>query len=376
VYRWWLGLGLLVLWLAVRRFVLVAVVRQATDLRGQTTAMRRAWYLSGVGTTVRDAKEVRVFGLRDFVADGFRREYDDAIRSGTEGLRDLHRRALIAFVAVLAGYLGALGMIAYEAHTGAISLRSLAILLPMLAVTMSAGNITFDDITLSWTLAGLPDVDRLESDLGAGIEALAGTGAVAGLPRHGVAFESVTFRYPSGKDNVLDGLDLDLAAGTSTAIVGVNGAGKSTLVSLLSRLRDPTGGRITVDGIDVRELDPVAWQRAVAIMPQEPARYPFTVYDNIAFGAVEHYGDRDGVEAAAHTAGFAEIVDTLPEGWQTVLSRELPGGVDLSGGHGSGWRWPEPCSPPATAHGYSSSTNLQLHWTFVARPCSINGSST
>jgi ATP-binding cassette subfamily B protein len=232
----------------------------------------------------------------------------------------------------LAGYLGALGMIAYEAHTGAISLRSLAILLPMLAVTMSAGNITFDDITLSWTLAGLPDVDRLESDLGAGIEALAGTGAVAGLPRHGIAFESVTFRYPAGKDDVLDGLDLDLAAGTSTAIVGVNGAGKSTLVSLLSRLRDPTGGRITVDGIDVRELDPVAWQRAVAIMPQEPARYPFTVYDNIAFGAVEHYGDRDGVEAAAHTAGFAEIVDTLPEGWQTVLSRELPGGVDLSGG--------------------------------------------
>jgi ATP-binding cassette, subfamily B, bacterial len=332
VYRWWLGLGMLVLWLAVRRFVLVAVVRQATDLRGQTTAMRRAWYLIGVGTSVRDAKEVRVFGLRDFVADGFRREYDDAVRSGTQGLRDLHRRALIAFVAVLVGYCGALSMIAYEAHTGAIGLRSLAILLPMLAVTMSAGNVTFDDITLSWTLAGLPDIDRLEHDLGAGSTALAGTRAVAGLPRHRVAFEGVTFRYPSGQDDVLDGLELHLAAGTSTAIVGVNGAGKSTLVGLLSRLRDPTGGRITVDGIDIRELDPVAWQRTVAIMPQEPARYPFSVYDNIAFGAVEHHGDRDGVEAPSRTAGFVEIVDTLPDGCQTVLSRELPGGVDLSGG--------------------------------------------
>jgi ATP-binding cassette, subfamily B, bacterial len=233
---------------------------------------------------------------------------------------------------VLAGYGTALGILASEAHDGTIGLRSLATVLPMLAVTMTAGNVSFDDITLTWTLAGLPDVARLEEGLTRSATTLVGTEPVGGRPKTAVRFENVSFRYPAGTTGVLDGLDLELTAGTSTAIVGVNGAGKSTLVSLLSRLRDPTSGRITVDGVDVRELDPAAWQRTVALMPQDPARYPFTAYDNIAFGAIEHRDDRDGVERAAERSGFADVVATLPDGWQSVLSRELPGGVELSGG--------------------------------------------
>jgi ABC-type multidrug transport system fused ATPase/permease subunit len=88
-----------------------------------------------------------------------------------------------------------------------------------------------------------------------------------------VRFEGVRFRYPSGRSDVLAGVDLELAAGTSTALVGVNGAGKSTLVSLLARLRDPTGGQITVDGTDVRALNPGRWQRAIALMPQDPGQW-------------------------------------------------------------------------------------------------------
>jgi ATP-binding cassette subfamily B protein len=329
---WWLGVGLAVMWWAVRRFVLAAVVRQATELRGQTPAMRRAWNLMSVGSTARDAKEIRVFGLADFLAGRFRAEYRDAIRAGIGGLRSLHLRAGIGFVVVLAGYAIALLTIAEQARSGAIGLRSLAILLPMLAVTASTGNISVDDITLAWTLAGLPDVRRLETELAVGERALTGAHPVTDLPRQRVRLESVVFRYPTGANNVLDGVDLELVAGTSTAIVGVNGAGKSTLVGLLSRLRDPTGGRITVDGVDIRDLDPTGWQRRIAVMPQDPARYPFTAYDNIALGAVEHRDDRDGIEQAARTAGFAEVVDTLPHGWQTVLSRELPDGADLSGG--------------------------------------------
>ena len=330
-FQWWLGLGLLVMWLVVRRYVLVAVLRQVTELRGQTIAMRRAWYLIGVGSKVRDAKEVRVFGLADFIADEFGTEYRDAIATGTRGLRDLHRRALLCFAVVFACYVGAMILIALRAHAGGLDLRSLAILLPMLAVTMSAGSISMDDITLTWTLAGIPDVRRLETEL-TGPDELRGNAPAGDRPRTAVRFESVSFRYPSGDQDVLGGLDLELTAGTSTAIVGVNGAGKSTLVSLLSRLRDPSSGRITVDGQDLREFDPVSWQRTVALLPQDPVRYPSTVYDNIAFGAVEHLDDRDGVERVAETAGFAEMVADLPNGWDTVLSRELPGGVDLSGG--------------------------------------------
>jgi ATP-binding cassette subfamily B protein len=331
-YAWWLGLLLLVMWLLVRRYVLVAVVRQATELRGQTTVMRRAWYFIGVGSKARDAKEIRVFGLADFVAARFRGEYRDAMRGAAAGLRDLHRRALLCFVVVLAGYAVALFVIANDARTHVIGVGALAVLLPMLSVTMSTGSVNYDDITLAWTLAGLPDVDTLESELVGRRAELVGTQDVSGLPKEAVRLEAVRFRYPTGSTDVLAGVDLELPAGTSTAIVGVNGAGKSTLVSLLSRLRDPTGGRITVDGVDVRDLDPERWQRTVAIMPQEPAHYPVSAYDNVAFGSLTHRDDKAGVEESARLSGFLEVVATLPDGWDTVLARELPGGVDLSGG--------------------------------------------
>jgi ATP-binding cassette subfamily B protein len=343
VFQWWLGLLLLVMWLVVRRVVLTAVLRQAIDMRARTTVMRRSWYFVGVGSKVRDAKEIRVFSLARFVTDRFRREHESFLAGSRMSMRSLHRRAAACFLAVLAGYALTLAVITEDARTHQIGVRGLAILIPMLAVTMSAGSISYGDITLAWALAGLPDADRLEQDLTPAGPALSGLSGANGpsetapqaagdRPRHRIVLEGVRFRYPQGTTDVLAGIDLEFRAGKSTALVGVNGAGKSTLVSLLGRLRDPTGGRILADGVDIRDLDPVSWQRKIALMPQEPVRYPVSAYDNVAFGALEHRADRAGVEHAAQLAGFADVVDTLPDGWDTVLARELPGGVDLSGG--------------------------------------------
>ena len=335
-YFWWLGLLLLVMWLAVRQVILKSVLKQAIDMRGQTTEMRRAWYYTGVGSKARDAKEVRVFGLAKFFAGRYAQHFTESIRAGHAGLRGLHKRAIACFVVVLGGYALAIWTITDAARTHAIGNRSMSIMLPMLAITAAAGNVSMDDITLAWTLFGLPDADRLEQDLRPPSE-LDGAQDPGGAPRTAIRFEGVKFRYPAGTGSsstgdVLGGVDLELAAGTSTALVGVNGAGKSTLVSLLARLRDPTGGRITVDGTDIRELDPARWQRTIALMPQDPVRYPLTAYDNVAFGALEHADDRDGVLRAAKLSGFAAVVEELPHGWDTVLSRELPDGAELSGG--------------------------------------------
>jgi ATP-binding cassette subfamily B protein len=332
-YIWWLGPLLFVMWLFVRRTVLKAVIRQATDLRGQTTVMRRAWYFTGVGSKARDAKEIRVFGLAGFVAGQYRHWYAEAIRAGQAGLRGLHTRAGLCFGVVLAGYALSVFVITDAARAHEIGLRSLAILLPMLAVTMSAGSISLDDITLTWTLAGLPDVDRLERDL----TPAPTTQGPSPVPvpislTEAIRFEDVRFRYPSGTSDVLANLDLELAAGTSTALVGVNGAGKSTLVSLLARLRDPDSGRISVDGTDIREFEAERWQRMIALMPQSPVRYPVSAKDNIAFGALEHADDTEGIKEAARRSGFDAVVKDLPHGWDTILAKELPGGVDLSGG--------------------------------------------
>lgn len=340
-YIWWLGPLLFVMWILVRRAVLKAVIRQATDLRGQTTAMRRAWYFTGVGSKARDAKEIRVFGLARFVAGQYRHWYTEAIRAGHAGLRGLHTRAGLCFGVVLAGYALSVFIITDAARAHEIGLRSLAILLPMLAVTMSAGSISLDDITLTWTLAGLPDVDRLERDLTKVSASAPATAPSSGLPASvrepipltaAIRFEDVRFRYSSGPSDILAGLDLELAAGTSTALVGVNGAGKSTLVSLLAGLREPDNGRISVDGTDIREFAAERWQRMIALMPQAPVRYPVSAKDNIAFGALEHADDAEGIKEAARRSGFDAVVKDLPHGWDTILAKELPGGVDLSGG--------------------------------------------
>ena len=369
-YFWWLGLLLLVMWLVVRRVMLRAVLRQAIDMRGQTTEMRRAWYLTGVGSKARDAKEVRVFGLARFLADRYARQFTEAIGVGMVGLRGLHRRAAACFAGVLAGYALAIYVISDAARTHQIGLGALAIMLPMLAVTAAVGSVSYDDITLAQSMFGLPDADRLEQDLlppapepepgSAAVGEDNGPLSTSGctqrptvtesgaesaadarpLPREAVRFEGVRFHYGGTGDGVgvsevpevLAGVDLELRAGTSTALVGVNGAGKSTLVSLLARLRDPTGGRITVDGTDVREFAPARWQRKIALMPQDPVRYPLSAFDNVAFGALEHADDREGVQRAARLSGFAAVVEELPHGWDTVLARELPNGAELSGG--------------------------------------------
>ena len=205
-------------------------------------------------------------------------------------------------------------------------------MLPMLTITAAAGNVSMDDITLAWTLFGLPDADRLERTCGRR-PSWTDRSDPGDAPREAVRFECGQVPLPDrATADVLAGVDLELRAGTSTALVGVNGAGKSTLVSLLARLRDPTGGRITVDGADVRTLDPGQWQRMIALMPQDPVRYPLSAYDNVAFGALEHADDREGVERAAKLSGFSSVVEELPHEWDTVLSRELPGGAELSGG--------------------------------------------
>ncbi|MGH9122816.1 MAG: ATP-binding cassette domain-containing protein, partial [Acidimicrobiales bacterium] len=150
-------------------------------------------------------------------------------------------------------------------------------------------------------------------------------------PAKGIRFEEVTFTYPGTSAPVLDGLDLWLPAGRSLALVGPNGCGKSTLVKLLCRLYDPQAGRITLDGVDLRELDLDAWRDRLAVVFQDFLKIPDSVAVNIGVGAIGHLEERALLDCAAEEAGASRLVAALPRGWETVLSHEF-GGVDLSGG--------------------------------------------
>jgi ATP-binding cassette subfamily B protein len=205
-------------------------------------------------------------------------------------------------------------------------------MLPMLAATTPLGDISWDDVALSWMLQGLPRARELETSLALPGPDLSGAVSAADLPVREVRFEGVRFRYPDASQDVFGSLDLVLRAGQSTALVGINGAGKTTLVKLLARLHDPCGGRILVDGADLSSLDPAGWQRQVAVVFQDFARYPLSFAENIGFGAPSYLSDAAGLEAAASRAGALDVLSGLDLGWETVLSRGYEGGVDLSGG--------------------------------------------
>ena len=180
--------------------------------------------------------------------------------------------------------------------------------------------------------ASLSVLRRMEARLPDPGHRLSGDRDAAGLPSRSIRFEDVVFRYPGRDDEVFSGLDLEIEAGRSLAIVGENGAGKTTLVKLLCRLYEPTSGRITIDGIPLHDLDPVSWQGRVAAIFQDFVQYHLSAYDNVAFGALDHASDADSVVVSARRAGAAAIVERLPGGWDTVLSRQFTGGADISGG--------------------------------------------
>jgi ATP-binding cassette, subfamily B, bacterial len=161
---------------------------------------------------------------------------------------------------------------------------------------------------------------------------LPGNRPADGMPRREIRFEGVSFTYPGRSEPVFRELNLEIPAGRSLAVVGANGAGKTTLIKLLARLHDPDGGRIIVDGADLREIEPRAWQRRVAAIFQDFVKYQLPAYDNVALSVPERQGERALVTEAARRAGALELIESLPKGWDTVLSREYTGGADLSGG--------------------------------------------
>ncbi len=146
-------------------------------------------------------------------------------------------------------------------------------------------------------------------------------------PRGAVALERVSFRYQADGPLALDGVSLALAPGEIVALVGPSGAGKTTLANLLPRFWDVTAGRITLDGVDIRELRISELRGAIGIVPQEPALFSGTVAENIAYARPG--APAADVEAAARAAHAHEFIERLPSGYATMVGER---GVKLSGG--------------------------------------------
>ncbi|MEV0792404.1 ABC transporter ATP-binding protein [Kribbella sp. NPDC050459] len=325
-YRWWLGVGLLVagVWAAYEDRV--ASRTEAGHHYGASESARRMRYFDDLGTTPAAAKEIRVFGLPDFVV-GRHGETWTATMRGV--LSPSGRRPLIATAVLGVVVLGGIVLVVREAVAGRVPAGATATYVQTFLVAL--GGIQQSSWSGLQTELALATLERYDAALRAVASsthpAAAGTRPATGMPARGIAFRGVSFSYPGSNRQVLRDLDLVIPAGQSLAVVGANGAGKTSLVKLLCGLYEPTRGTIAIDETELPELDVNDWRRRLAVVFQHPLRLPMSAYDNVRFGRAAAAPD-----TALDRAGATSVVEALPNGWQTVLSAEFDGGVELSGG--------------------------------------------
>ncbi|MEI7705929.1 MAG: ABC transporter ATP-binding protein [Deltaproteobacteria bacterium] len=295
---------------------------------------RRLNYLEWILTRDFHAKEVKLFGLGPLVLERYRALHASFYAEDRRlALRRLGSGVAFGLLALLAFY-GMYLLVAGRAASGEITLGDMTLYLVVFRQGQSAfqgiltavGAMYEDSLYMSNLFAFL----SISTDSGrARCEPPATVPRGAPLP---IAFEGVSFRYPGKEDWVLRDLDLRLAPGETLGLVGENGAGKSTLVKLLLRLHDPTEGRITYGGVDLRDLDPEDLRSRIGAVFQDFVRYQFSAAENIGLGNPASLGDRARIEEAARRAGAGPVLASLPQGLDTILGGWFEAGHELSAG--------------------------------------------
>ena len=286
-------------------------------------AQRDADYSYRLAVDPPAAKELRVFGLSEWVLDRFiaRRRRLHQLQYDATRLRE---RSVLTSFAVVAG---ANGLVLWAIASSAVGHHlSVGALVVYAQAVVGTSRIAFGG--LNWALDGaaapVAALARLRVAMAQADTVASGPHTAAGMPTVGIRFRDLTFAYPRSPDRpVLRGLDLEIPAGSSLAIVGQNGAGKTTLAKLLCRLYDPQSGAIEVDGVDLRDLDVEAWRGRVTAVFQDFVRFELSLRENVApRGAPEEV-----IVESLQQAGAAGLA-----GLDTVLAKGYRGGTDLSGG--------------------------------------------
>ncbi|MEM9071146.1 MAG: ABC transporter ATP-binding protein [Myxococcota bacterium] len=300
--------------------------RRHHDLEGRRTAMRREQsYLENVLSREDHAKEVRLLGIGDSLLRRWRTGANTLYGEQSE----LHRRESRAVT--IAGAIGT--VLFYGAYFGVVAMA--------VERVISLGEMTMALVLFRQAQSGVQSVvlglgqlaqDQLYmADLFAFLDRPSprdDVGLTAGpLPGDGIRLENVSFSYPGTEGEVLRDIDLHLPPGAVVGIVGQNGSGKSTLLKLILGLYEVDAGRITLDGLDLRQWNRRALWRRVAAVFQDFARYKLTIDENIELGDVS---ETEPVTRASIASGADEVRALL--GGERRLGRSFPGGTDLSGG--------------------------------------------
>ena len=300
--------------------------------REQTSERRELDYLRYLGASDDTAKEVKLFGLSDFLIDRFRALADKFY--GAARALAIRRSAWGTFFALLgsAGYYSAYVVIIYRAIHGSLSIGDLT----FLAGSFRQLRSLLEGILSRFTSVSQGAIylrDFFEFfDIKPRIIRVAHPRPFPNPIKEGFEFEDVGFRYQHSERWANRHLSFTLRPGEKLALVGENGAGKTTLIKLLARLYDPTEGRILLDGVDLREYDPEALRSQIGIIFQDYLRYQMSLAQNIAVGNISRKEDRDLIESSARQSLADVLAEKLPDRYDQELGRRFRQGVELSGG--------------------------------------------
>ncbi|WP_116106685.1 ABC transporter ATP-binding protein [Lewinella sp. IMCC34191] len=300
--------------------------------RSWTPERRELDYLRYIGASDTTAKEVKIFGLADFITERFHElsmKYYHVNRK-----LSIKRASWGAFFSAISAltYYGAYVLIIFQTISGAITVGSL---------TFLAGAFRQMQQGLQSVLSRFSTIGENALYLQDLFDFFAITPNIADRPgsipfpkqlRTGWEFQNVSFRYPNSEDYAIRNLSFTLPAGQKLALVGENGAGKTTLVKLLARLYEPTEGRILLDGRDLRDYELSTLRDNVGVIFQDFFRYQLTARENIVIGRVEEADNDERIDDSARKSLAKEVIDSLSGGYDQLLGRRFAGAVDLSGG--------------------------------------------
>ncbi|EDQ02986.1 putative ABC transporter ATP-binding protein (plasmid) [Sulfitobacter indolifex] len=292
---------------------------------------RQAGYADWLMTTEPHAKEIRLWDLSNYLRGIFQRI---RVMLRREYLIIERRKAIAESSVAVVGtllFVGAGGFLLYQVNTGQADISDLVIIILLLQRSEIAGRdftgslsrLYDDQLFLNQLFKFMEIEPKIESKVYS-----------APLPttlNEGIQVENVTFRYPGTDRPALDGASLQIRPNTFTALIGGNGSGKTTLIKLLCRLYDPQEGRITYEGTDIRELDPVAYRRHLGVIFQDFVQFAYSGRENLRISDLTQE-DEERMLKAAKLTGAHEVLSSLPNGYDTILSRIFDGGHELSGG--------------------------------------------
>jgi ATP-binding cassette subfamily B protein len=305
-----------------------------------TPERRQLDYLRYVGASDKTAKEVQMFGLAPWLTERYR----DLSQRFYEENRNLSiRRGVVsALLSILGtvGYYAAYVVILIRAVKGDITIGTLT----FLAASFGRGRDVIQNILLSASNVAeqalyLRDL-FVFLDMRPTIESPPNARPVPAKIQSGFVFDDVGFRYPDTERWAIRNVNFALRPGERVALVGENGAGKTTITKLLARLYDPTEGRITLDGVDLKEYDLFSLRHAIGVIFQDFVRYDMRFDENIGVGEIDsvrgelekNNGTPLSITAAAENSLAASLLPRFTKGYQQMLGRRFDEGVDLSGG--------------------------------------------